>query len=117
MQPLVEAAILLVVIDEQDGVVPRNATCKTDDVVVANAFQQVHLRLAAVVKTSIHCASPLVLQLLHDHHSGCVLQLNSVQYRRPDATNIDAADDFSITKVIKYILLIVNHRATTASIA
>lgn len=80
MQPLVEAAVLLVVVDEHNEVAFPKAIFKTDDVVVMNASQQVYLGLALVSETGILCISTLVLQLLHDHRPGLIRQLNSVKY-------------------------------------
>lgn len=53
VQPQVEAAILLVVVDKHNEVAPPKAIFKTDVVVVTNAAQQVYLGLVAVGETAI----------------------------------------------------------------
>jgi hypothetical protein len=113
VQPLVEVAVLNVVVDEQDEVVPPNAVFKTDDVVVADATQQVHLFLASIVHTGIHCFT-LVLQLLYDQRPRCALKGNSVQY---PIDTVHAVDGSVFPMVVNYVLLIIGQSVTVASLA
>uniref|UniRef100_A0A8R7U0S7 Uncharacterized protein n=1 Tax=Triticum urartu TaxID=4572 RepID=A0A8R7U0S7_TRIUA len=73
VQPLVEAAVVHVVVDEQDEGVPPDGTHEVDDVRVTDAAQQVHLRLAPAVEIDDAPCRRLVLVLgqLLDQHRPC----------------------------------------------